>query len=457
MIMAVEPRKDTRLTAATIAVNHLAQAKIHFEDGERHSTQAHEKYLLAADEIIRAMELDPRLSYRKIAKALGVDHSTVSRLLKWKKSGAGRTTPWETQEIKVARAIRQGIREQPETVVKEVLKSLELSHRIASVFVEGGSGEKAPPEFKPLKPKPKRPEIPAVLHPFDVVKLGDHALICGDSRIVRVALGGVISGTPRLFITDPPYGIGFKGFNDTTANWQKAWENFPGDHGFVFYEPTKADEVIAGLRAADFEVKKGLTWVKGTSPEYFRNYGVRRQDESIYRVERKGTKDHWVRGRQLVSPLWHFITPKERADSEGHTTPKPVALLDLLIRSASKEGDVVIDPFVGSGSTILAAEKTKRRCLAIELEPKWCDVAVRRWQRLTRKQALVWQQGYGRRPIPFDQLERDPSLYDPTYANHLRDKLLNKSKPNNSSTPESSLVPTDGVSDRAAQVSESVE
>ena len=110
-----------------------------------------------------------------------------------------------------------------------------------------------------------------------------------------------------------------------------------------------------------------------------------RQYEPILYGWPKGATRYWC-GDRDQSDVWQFNKPHR---NDLHPTMKPVGLIELAIRNSSRPEDVVFDPFVGSGSTIIAAEKTGRRCYAIELSPKYVDVAVRRWQQFTGKRAIL--------------------------------------------------------------------
>jgi DNA modification methylase len=91
-----------------------------------------------------------------------------------------------------------------------------------------------------------------------------------------------------------------------------------------------------------------------------------------------------------MTDCWHFpvTAGKEREQAEGHATPKPVALCERAVKTSCPMGGVVIDLFGGSGSTLIAAENTGRRCYAMEIQERFADVIVRRWQNLTGKQAV---------------------------------------------------------------------
>lgn len=103
------------------------------------------------------------------------------------------------------------------------------------------------------------------------------------------------------------------------------------------------------------------------------------------------TRAYFNNTHEKMTNVWHFgrTTTEERAETGGHKTPKPIALLERIIKSSSKEGDVILDPFGGSGSTLIACERTGRRCLMMELSPKWCEVIKRRYERYNKQIACA--------------------------------------------------------------------
>ena len=92
----------------------------------------------------------------------------------------------------------------------------------------------------------------------------------------------------------------------------------------------------------------------------------------------------------LMTNVWHFprTSAEERALTGGHATPKPLALCSRAIKSSSREGETVLDLFGGSGSTLIACDQLNRRCLTMELDPRYCDVIIKRWESLTGKKAV---------------------------------------------------------------------
>jgi hypothetical protein len=267
------------------------------------------------------------------------------------------------------------------------------------------------------KPKtiPAPSDDPPVLRQHDVLLLGRHILICGDASVMKVGMGLAGKGRPRLLVTDPPYGIQIDDW-DTQADWREVWTRYPGDAGFVFFEATVADEVLAGLKAAGFKIVDDMVWRK---PYGHKVGSLKHRHEMIYLVTREGKPFPWAKGHPPLDSVLEFKLPaKERDAAGGHLTPKPIALIAALIEAASEPSDVVLDPFAGSGSTLFAAESTDRICLAIEREPAHCDIIARSWP----GDALLWQGGR-RDPIPFSELGHNGERHQPLV------RMLNRQAP----------------------------
>jgi DNA modification methylase len=238
----------------------------------------------------------------------------------------------------------------------------------------------------------------------DVWTLGRHRLVCGDSttaEAVDAALAGV---KPHLMVTDPPYGDEYdanwrnermrqdgspvggravgKVMNDDRADWTPAWALFPGDVAYVWCASLHNHEVAVNLLASGFALRSLIIWAKS-------NFAIGRghyhwQHEPCWYAVREGATGHWA-GDRTQSTLWQIDKPQK--SETGHSTQKPVECMKRPIENNSSAGQAVYDPFVGSGTTIIAAEMTGRACHAIELSPAYVDVAIRRWQAFAGQEA----------------------------------------------------------------------
>ena len=251
-----------------------------------------------------------------------------------------------------------------------------------------------------------------------VTKLGDlwlcgkHRILCGDSTssdAVALLLGG---RQPFLMVTDPPYGVSYdpmwreeaglgrqrqtgKVANDDRIDWSGAYKLFPGDVAYVWHAGVHAGEVAVSLATVGFDVRAQVIWAK-------QHFAMSRGHyhwghEPCWYTVRKGRTANW-RGDRTQSTVWQVpnLNPMGGDRNEtatGHGTQKPVELMRRPIVNHTKRGDVVYDPFLGSGTTIMAADLTERVGCGIDIDPRYVDVAVRRWEDFTGGQATL--EGHG--------------------------------------------------------------
>ena len=257
------------------------------------------------------------------------------------------------------------------------------------------------------------PEAPvnAVSVLGDTWVLGKHRIRCGDSTSaddVKALLAGV---SPHLMVTDPPYGIEYdaswrndaaqagyssmgrgapggqalgKVLNDDKADWREAWALFPGDVAYVWHAGTMGHTVAESLVASEFAIRAQIIWAKS-------NFAISRghyhpQHEPCFYAVKKGGTGHWT-GDRKQSTIWQIAKP---AKSEtGHSTQKPVECMKRPIENNSSPGQAIYEPFSGSGTTIIAGEMTGRHVYAMELNPPYVDVAIKRWQDFTGQKAVL--------------------------------------------------------------------
>ena len=248
---------------------------------------------------------------------------------------------------------------------------------------------------------PEVPETP-VSRIGDVWLLGRHRLLCGDSTR-KEDVDRVLAGVrPHLMVTDPPYGVNYdpawrenagltdgsviakgKVLNDDRADWREAWALFPGDVAYVWHGALHATTVAESLEACGFAVRSVIIWDK-TRLVIGRGDYHWQHEPAIYCV-RKGRTGHWAGGRNQTT-VWQI---PHRRNPTGHGTEKPVDCMKRPIENNSAPGQAVYEPFSGSGTTIIAAEMTGRACHAIELNPAYVDVAIRRWQDFSGETAVL--------------------------------------------------------------------
>lgn len=251
------------------------------------------------------------------------------------------------------------------------------------------------------------PEAPAdpVTVLGDVWLLGKHRIVCGDSTdadTVAKCLNGV---SPHLMVTDPPYGVVYDAnwrneadrangkpygasavgqvLNDDKADWSDAWALFPGDVAYVWHADRFSPVVAGSLEAHSFQMRALIIWNKSQMVLGRGDYHPKH--EPCWYAVRKGKTGHYVGGRKQTT-VWDIDKPQK--SETGHSTQKPVECMKRPIENNSSPGQAVYEPFSGSGTTIIAGEMTGRAIHAIELNPAYVDVAVKRWQDFTGLDAI---------------------------------------------------------------------
>lgn len=248
---------------------------------------------------------------------------------------------------------------------------------------------------------PELSETP-ISRPGDVWSLGGHRLLCGDSTVTE-SYDRLLDGEQvDMVFTDPPYNVNYaNSAKDKMRGKDRAILNDnlgDGFYDFLFaaLTPTIAhcrggiyvamssselDVLQAAFRAAGGKWSTFIIWAKNTFTLGRADY--QRQYEPILYGWPEGAQRHWC-GDRDQGDVWNIKKPQK---NDLHPTMKPVELVERAIRNSSRPGNVVLDPFGGSGTTLIAAEKSGRLARLIELDPKYVDVIVRRWQEWTGKQA----------------------------------------------------------------------
>ena len=304
-------------------------------------------------------------------------------------------------------AILQGLQNGPQGLVGSGYSDDDLAQLLAADMNDGGAleGEDDVPDA---------PDEP-VSCPGDLWTLGNHRLICGDATIatdVERLLGTV---KPLLMVTDPPYGVEYdpswrnkagaaatkrtgKVLNDDRADWHEAWALFPGDVAYVWHGALHAATVAESLEESGFSVRSQIIWAKERLVLSRGDYHW--QHEPCWYAVKKTGKGHWAGDRKQTT-LWQ-ISSRDQDAKTVHGTQKPVECMRRPILNNSSPGQAVYEPFMGSGTTLIAAESTGRVCLGSELSPAYVDVAVMRWQKITGKTAML--DGDGR---SFDEIRKE--------------------------------------------------
>jgi DNA modification methylase len=254
---------------------------------------------------------------------------------------------------------------------------------------------------------PQPPEVP-VTQPGDLWLLGQHRLFCGDAtnadHVSRLLDGAV----PFLMVSDPPYGVSYdpewrhrtglnnsqrtgRVANDDRVDWTDAYKLFPGHVVYIWHAGRFTADVQAHLAAAGFEARSQIIWRKTRFAISRSHYHW--QHEPCWYCVRAGGTAKWCQARDQ-STIWDIASRDQDAQT-CHGTQKPVECMARPIRNHGGRGDDVYDPFLGSGTTLIACERLGRRCFGLELSPVYCDVAAQRWEQFTGKKGTRVPAGEG--------------------------------------------------------------
>lgn len=235
----------------------------------------------------------------------------------------------------------------------------------------------------------KELEEPCFSKTGDIWMLGKHRVICGDATKLETYKTLLENTKVNLVVTDPPYNVNYEGSagkikNDNMEDdkfYQFLFNSFVNMEQamaddasiYVFHADTEGLNFRKAFQDAGFYLSGCCIWKKpslvlGRSPYQWQH------EPCLYGWKKKG-KHKWYAGRKETS-VWEFEKSKKNAD---HPTMKPIALLAYPIKNSSMTNSLVLDPFAGSGSTLIACEQTGRICYAIELDEKYCDVIVKRY------------------------------------------------------------------------------
>jgi DNA modification methylase len=243
--------------------------------------------------------------------------------------------------------------------------------------------------------------------PGDLWLLGDHKLICSDSTDVEAVQRLMGGSKSAMSFTDPPYNVDYGNHGGvpqkgrrTVANdnlgtdfepfLEKACRNILESTDGAVYICMSSSELHTLQKAfvsAGGHWSTFIIWAKNTFTVGRSDY--QRQYEPILYGWREGAQHHWC-GDRDQGDVWHVEKPTA---NPLHPTMKPLALVERAIQNSSKTGDKVLDPFLGSGSTVIACERTGRICYGMELKPLYVDVARMRWEAFTGEKARLCEEG----------------------------------------------------------------
>lgn len=322
----------------------------------------------------------------KTAKAYAVADNRTAELAEW--------------DAKVLAEIMAELEEDdPELAASLQITEAELDALLEEQAPPPARGEDPGPSAPPLEPKSRRGEV---------YQLGPHRLMCGDSTDAADVSTLLLAEEPEVMATDPPYGVELdmtwrdeagispvasnpnRVMNDDRADWTPTWKLSRARVAYVWHASAFASVVEASLKAADFEIRQQIIWRKTLVPISRAHYHW--AHEPCWYAVRRGKTATWKADRKETT-VWDAAPPNhplavrtgrggqvEDGDAgTDHPTQKPVDLWERPIRNHTNTGDLIYDPFGGSGVAIIAAARLGRRAYCMELDPAYCDVIRARW------------------------------------------------------------------------------
>ena len=228
----------------------------------------------------------------------------------------------------------------------------------------------------------------------DIWQLGRHRIMCGDSTDGADVSRLLDGAAPNIMVTDPPYGVNYdpvwrendlgpsgrsimRPLNDDSPDWGLAWQLFGGNVAYIWHSGVHCVNVHRSIEDQGFQIRNQIIWVKNF-PAISRGHYNWQHEPCFYAV-RRGCQANWI-GDKRQHTIWHI--PVRKKSNKGHSTEKPIACME---RPIMNHGGDVYDPFVGSGTTIIAAEKQGRTCYAMEISPEFVDIAVARWHEFKKQ------------------------------------------------------------------------
>ena len=267
----------------------------------------------------------------------------------------------------------------------------------------GAATERTRSDPDEIPPEPAEDEL--YVSSGQLWRLGSHRLLCGDATEEEHVTRLLAGSRANMAITDPPYNVGYGSHggaaagrrrrpiaNDalTAAQWEKFVERWAHllvrnvDGALYIFMSSREWPVVARLLAeAGAHWSDTIIWAKDRFVLGRADY--QRQYEPIWYGWRSGSRHYWC-GDRDQGDVWHCPRPSA---SELHPTMKPVALIERAISNSSSHGGRVLDLFLGSGTTLIACERLGRRCLGMELDPRYVQVAIERWQQYTGRTAAL--------------------------------------------------------------------
>lgn len=253
---------------------------------------------------------------------------------------------------------------------------------------------------------PEPPPVEPVTKPSDVWIMGNHRLVCGDSCLPETLEKLMLGEKADLYLTDPPYNVAYEGrTKDALTIMNDSMDDEPfrsflrdafsmadavmrkGASFYVWHADLEGYNFRGACRDVGWKVRECLIWVKNALVLGRQDYQSRH--EPVLYGWKEGAPHGWYSDRAQTTVL-EFDKPARNGE---HPTMKPVELFKYLVGNSSKKGDIVLDSFGGSGTTLIACEESGRKARLVELDPRYCDVIIRRWQNVTGGKARLESDG----------------------------------------------------------------
>lgn len=296
-------------------------------------------------------------------------------------------------------------------LLAEILGSLAKSNELEGTGHDAASLEALLEELNGPPPLPDdtahepAPDVVLISEPGDVWELGPHRLIVGDATDPDV-YARLMKGTDptKIMLTDPPYGVELdhrwregvesnRQFgharrpieNDDRSDWREVYAMTDASIAYVWHAAKFAHIVLDGLEDAGFEMRQQIIWRKDQASMGRSAYHW--QHETCWYLVRKGATATWQAGRDQTT-VWDAASPihafgQSEDDKTLHPTQKPIAIYQRPLLNHTVKGEVMFDPFCGSGTSLIACEHNGRVARVLEKDPEWADVICRRYQALT--------------------------------------------------------------------------
>jgi len=239
----------------------------------------------------------------------------------------------------------------------------------------------------------------------DLYALGDHRLLCGDSTNPQHVEKLLDGARPILMVTDPPYGVNYepewrnqalqsnnsksigKVLNDDRYDWGEAYSLFTGEVAYIWHSSSYTHKFAESIEKSNFDLINLIIWNK---PHFVLSRGnYHHKHEPCWYVVKKGCPHNWQANKRDQSTVWDIDRITQQKDKTEHGTQKPIECMLRPILNNSQKGAGVYDPFGGSGTTLIACEKSERNCYMIELSPNYVDLIISRWEKETGEKAVL--------------------------------------------------------------------